>query len=142
MDRDVASSSPDEPLPAPPRPASRLLSSSPSPLRCSSGRLCTAVFSPLHCCSSPSLSAPQFKERIDEQQAEYRQSCMRKKVHAPALAFRVGDVVRHKRYQYRGVIYDHDSSCKTREEWIQHMGVSVRPAHTSSAGASMAAKLL
>ena len=39
------------------------------------------------------------------------------------MVFRVGDVVRHKRYHYRAVVYDWDPFCDVDESWIQHMGV-------------------
>ncbi|KAL6762686.1 hypothetical protein V8C86DRAFT_3023298 [Haematococcus lacustris] len=41
--------------------------------------------------------------------------------------FRVGDVVRHKRYHYRGVVYDWDPSCAMDEAWVTQMGVDALP---------------
>lgn len=45
----------------------------------------------------------------------------------PGLAFRVGDVVRHLRYNYRGVVCGWDLTCAASEEWIQRMGVDALP---------------
>ncbi|KAF2714116.1 YccV-like-domain-containing protein [Pleomassaria siparia CBS 279.74] len=37
--------------------------------------------------------------------------------------FKVGELFRHKRYLYEGVITGWDTSCDAGEEWIEHMGV-------------------
>ena len=33
--------------------------------------------------------------------------------------FKVGDIVHHKRYDYRGVVIEHDASCRADEAWYQ-----------------------
>eukprot|EP00898_Chlorokybus_atmophyticus_P000875 jgi/Chlat1/1789/Chrsp134S02097 len=43
------------------------------------------------------------------------------------LKFRVGDVVRHKRYGYKGVIYGHDNTCTASETWVNMMHVDALP---------------
>ncbi|KAF2122485.1 Hemimethylated DNA-binding protein YccV like-domain-containing protein [Lophiotrema nucula] len=40
-----------------------------------------------------------------------------------AVAFKVGELFKHRRYQYEGVITGWDTTCDAGEEWIQHMGV-------------------
>eukprot|EP00244_Chara_vulgaris_P013759 TRINITY_DN811_c0_g3_i3.p1 TRINITY_DN811_c0_g3~~TRINITY_DN811_c0_g3_i3.p1 ORF type:complete len:323 (-),score=39.05 TRINITY_DN811_c0_g3_i3:426-1370(-) len=35
----------------------------------------------------------------------------------PRTAYRVGDVIVHRRYGYRGVIYGHDPECSAPEDW-------------------------
>ncbi len=67
---------------------------------------------------------PQVQRRIEERQVEYNESCMKTMMRTPAVAFSVGDVIRHKRYNYRGVIFDWDPMCNVKEDWIQQMGVS------------------
>lgn len=39
------------------------------------------------------------------------------------LLWRVGQTFRHKKYNYRGVIYGWDACCKASEEWIIHQQV-------------------
>lgn len=34
--------------------------------------------------------------------------------------FAPGDLVRHRRYEYRGVVVDFDMSCQADEEWYRH----------------------
>ncbi|KAL3159165.1 hypothetical protein ABBQ32_011153 [Trebouxia sp. C0010 RCD-2024] len=43
------------------------------------------------------------------------------------VRFKVGDVIRHKRYHYRGVIYGWDPECKAEEEWMQQMRIDQLP---------------
>ncbi|KAF1966796.1 YccV-like-domain-containing protein [Bimuria novae-zelandiae CBS 107.79] len=42
---------------------------------------------------------------------------------ADSMVFRVGQLFRHKRYHYEGVITGWDTVCDAGEEWIHHMGV-------------------
>ncbi|EFN56754.1 hypothetical protein CHLNCDRAFT_144212 [Chlorella variabilis] len=44
-----------------------------------------------------------------------------------AVSFVVGQVIRHRRYQYRGVIIGWDPECRASEEWVQQMGVDRLP---------------
>jgi len=39
------------------------------------------------------------------------------------LQFRVGQLIVHRRYNYRGVIYGWDLKCEAGERWIEQMGV-------------------
>ena len=43
-----------------------------------------------------------------------------------AIEFSVGQLMKHKKYGYRGVIFGYDHKCTMPEEWIQRMGVSDR----------------
>lgn len=44
-----------------------------------------------------------------------------------AVHFKVGDVIRHRRYHYRGVIYGWDAECKAEEDWMQQMRIDQLP---------------
>ncbi|PRW50954.1 F-box only 21-like [Chlorella sorokiniana] len=46
---------------------------------------------------------------------------------AERVLFRAGQVMRHKRYHYRGVIVGWDTECRASEEWMQQMGVDRLP---------------
>ncbi|KAL4444009.1 hypothetical protein ABPG75_011746 [Micractinium tetrahymenae] len=46
---------------------------------------------------------------------------------AAAVRFQVGQLLRHRRYQYRGVIVGWDLRCCASEEWMQQMGVDRLP---------------
>ncbi len=46
---------------------------------------------------------------------------------AVPVQFKVGDVVRHRRYHYRGVIYGWDPECKAEEDWMQQMRIDQLP---------------
>ena len=35
----------------------------------------------------------------------------------PKTRFRIGDLIHHKRYGYRGVIFDFDPKCEADEDW-------------------------
>ena len=43
------------------------------------------------------------------------------------LKFSVGQLVHHKRFDYRGVIFDVDEIFKGTEEWYQQMAISKPP---------------
>ena len=49
---------------------------------------------------------------------------------AVAIQFKVGDVVRHRRYHYRGVIYGWDPECKAEEDWMLQMRIDQLPGVT------------
>ena len=50
-----------------------------------------------------------------------------KKVRTEDILFRVGQIIRHRRYCYRGVIFGWESKCEAGEEWIQQMRVDALP---------------
>ena len=50
-----------------------------------------------------------------------------KKVRTEDILFRVGQIIRHRRYSYRGVIFGWESKCEAGEEWIQQMRVDALP---------------
>ena len=41
--------------------------------------------------------------------------------------FRIGDIVRHRFYPFRGVIYDVDPEFNNTEEWWQSIPAEIRP---------------
>ncbi|KAJ4291147.1 hypothetical protein N0V90_010345 [Kalmusia sp. IMI 367209] len=43
------------------------------------------------------------------------------------VSFKIGQLFRHKRYHYEGVVTGWDTSCGAEEEWIQNMGVDRLP---------------
>ena len=43
------------------------------------------------------------------------------------VLYKVGDVIRHKRYHYRGVVYAWDAECKAEEDWMMQMRVDQLP---------------
>jgi|LauGreDrversion4_1035100.scaffolds.fasta_scaffold119138_2 hemimethylated DNA binding protein len=55
--------------------------------------------------------------------AEFTSSCMRVVVRQPQVLFRLGQVVRHKLYRYRGVVIEWDPRANVEEQWIHQMGV-------------------
>ncbi|GAX73816.1 hypothetical protein CEUSTIGMA_g1267.t1 [Chlamydomonas eustigma] len=71
--------------------------------------------------------ADQFmalRVKISEQHLDYQRSCLRVATPAPPnVLYRVGQVIRHRRYRYRGVIFDWDPACQADEQWILRMGV-------------------
>ncbi|KAF2871035.1 Hemimethylated DNA-binding protein YccV like-domain-containing protein [Massariosphaeria phaeospora] len=52
-----------------------------------------------------------------------RKAVKRRESRAAAVRFRVGQLFKHKRYHYEGVITGWDTSCDAGEDWIQNMGV-------------------
>lgn len=46
---------------------------------------------------------------------------------AELVQYKVGDVIRHKRYHYRGVIYGWDPQCKAEEDWMLQMRIDQLP---------------
>jgi len=58
---------------------------------------------------------------------------LRADVPAGAVRYRIGQVVQHARYSYRGLIYGWDIECTASETWIQMMDVgSLRRGHQQS----------
>ena len=41
--------------------------------------------------------------------------------------FSIGDIVKHKHFEFRGVIYDADFEFNNSEEWYQSISKNVRP---------------
>ena len=48
-------------------------------------------------------------------------------VQLPEAKFRIGDIVRHRLFPFRGVIYDVDPQFNNTEEWWQSIPAEVRP---------------
>ncbi|ORY15905.1 Hemimethylated DNA-binding protein YccV like-domain-containing protein [Clohesyomyces aquaticus] len=72
---------------------------------------------------------PEGQRLLEFVQSMHNLDGMRKPVSArntpPAqkVRYKVGQLFKHKRYHYEGVITGWDTSCDAGEEWIQHMGV-------------------
>jgi len=45
----------------------------------------------------------------------------------PEAKFRIGDIVRHRLFPFRGVIYDVDPQFNNTEEWWESIPADVRP---------------
>ena len=60
-------------------------------------------------------------------QTEYYPCRQTRRPSSGVVQFKVGDVIRHRRYHYRGVIYGWDPECKAEEEWMQQMRIDQLP---------------
>ncbi len=38
----------------------------------------------------------------------------------PEFRFEIGQLVRHRRYGYRGVVFDRDAKCEAEDEWYEN----------------------
>eukprot|EP00475_Leptophrys_vorax_P009190 TRINITY_DN16065_c0_g1_i1.p1 TRINITY_DN16065_c0_g1~~TRINITY_DN16065_c0_g1_i1.p1 ORF type:complete len:291 (-),score=-2.18 TRINITY_DN16065_c0_g1_i1:69-860(-) len=65
------------------------------------------------CLVRDSLAMIEFRKRLLEIQAK------------PRITYRVGDVVVHRRYGYRGVVYGHDPECSAPTGWQEAMKVDL-----------------
>jgi len=45
----------------------------------------------------------------------------------PKARYRIGQVVRHRHFPFRGVVFDVDAICTQSEEWLQSIPEAVRP---------------
>eukprot|EP00216_Chloropicon_sp_CCMP2111_P006955 CAMPEP_0198235402 /NCGR_PEP_ID=MMETSP1446-20131203/1294_1 /TAXON_ID=1461542 ORGANISM="Unidentified sp, Strain CCMP2111" /NCGR_SAMPLE_ID=MMETSP1446 /ASSEMBLY_ACC=CAM_ASM_001112 /LENGTH=987 /DNA_ID=CAMNT_0043916551 /DNA_START=93 /DNA_END=3056 /DNA_ORIENTATION=- len=54
----------------------------------------------------------------------FPQKEMRRKTAYPHVKYRIGEVMQHGRYGYRGVIYGWDPICRADEAWVKEMGVA------------------
>eukprot|EP00850_Spirogloea_muscicola_P005345 SM000024S07807 [mRNA] locus=s24:642022:643937:+ [translate_table: standard] len=61
------------------------------------------------------LNVLQFRKRVLELSVK------------PQVTFRVGDVIIHRRYGYRGVVYGHDPECSAPQEWQEAMKIDALP---------------
>src|SRR4051795_753899 len=52
---------------------------------------------------------------------------MARKIDMPLARFAIGDVVRHKIFDFRGVIFDVDPSFANSEEWYESIPEALRP---------------
>ena len=52
---------------------------------------------------------------------------MAQKIEIPRARFAIGDVVRHRLFDFRGVIFDVDPEFANTEEWYQAIPEEVRP---------------
>ncbi|CAI5490693.1 unnamed protein product [Closterium sp. Naga37s-1] len=65
------------------------------------------------CVVRDSLAMMEFRKRLLEIQAK------------PRIMYRVGDVIVHRRYGYRGVVYGHDPECSAPSSWQDAMKVDL-----------------
>ena len=56
-----------------------------------------------------------------------RSSLMARKIDIPLARFGIGDVVRHKIFDFRGVIFDVDPEFANSEEWYEAIPEALRP---------------
>jgi heat shock protein HspQ len=56
-----------------------------------------------------------------------RSSAMDRKIDMPHARFGIGDVVRHKIFDFRGVIFDVDPEFSNSEEWYEAIPEALRP---------------
>jgi heat shock protein HspQ len=56
-----------------------------------------------------------------------RSSVMDRKIDIPHARFAIGDVVRHKIFDFRGVIFDVDPEFSNSEEWYEAIPEALRP---------------
>ena len=54
-------------------------------------------------------------------------SVMARAIHIPEARFGIGDVVRHKMLDFRGVIFDVDPEFSNSEEWYEAIPEALRP---------------
>ena len=52
---------------------------------------------------------------------------MGRKIDMPLARFAIGDVVRHKIFDFRGIIFDVDPEFSNSEEWYQAIPEALRP---------------
>ena len=56
-----------------------------------------------------------------------RSSLMAKKIDMPSARFGIGEVVRHRIFDFRGVIFDVDPVFANSEEWYEAIPEAIRP---------------
>jgi F-box protein 21 len=56
-----------------------------------------------------------------------RRPLIRRSAHVANVEYRIGQLFKHRRYHYEGVITGWDTSCGASEDWIQNMGVDRLP---------------
>ena len=57
-----------------------------------------------------------------------RSSSMTPKIDMPIARFAIGDVVRHRLFDFRGVVFDVDPEFANSEEWYEAIPEELRPA--------------
>jgi F-box protein 21 len=65
----------------------------------------------------------EFVQAMNNMDVMHRPVTRRTPKEADKVAFKVGQLFVHKRYEYEGVITGWDPACEAGEEWIQSMGV-------------------
>jgi len=56
-----------------------------------------------------------------------RSSSMARKIDIPLARFAIGDVVRHRIFDFRGVVFDVDPEFANSEEWYEAIPEAIRP---------------
>jgi len=57
-----------------------------------------------------------------------RSASVTPKIHMPEARFAIGDVVRHRLFDFRGVVFDVDPEFANSEEWYEAIPEELRPA--------------
>ena len=52
---------------------------------------------------------------------------MAAKIHMPSARFAIGDVVRHRIFDFRGVVFDVDPEFANSDEWYEAIPEAIRP---------------
>jgi F-box protein 21 len=74
------------------------------------------------------MQLPQLEKRAErERDALDAEARAPPRARPPGVLHRVGQVVQHKRYAYRGVIYGWDDRCKATDHWMQTMNIDGLP---------------
>src|SRR6476660_2831695 len=56
-----------------------------------------------------------------------RSGSMTHRIEMPSARFAIGDVVRHRIFDFRGVVFDVDPSFSNSEEWYEAIPEAIRP---------------
>lgn len=70
------------------------------------------------CCLQLRYHIERGKKHLDSETSQVWRASQH-----PAVKYRVGDIIQHKRYNYRGVIRGWDASCEASQLWIMQMKV-------------------
>ncbi|GIL49560.1 hypothetical protein Vafri_5905 [Volvox africanus] len=69
----------------------------------------------------------RLRRDLDDRRTAWQSSSVIQKHRPPSVLFSVGTMIQHRKYGYRGVIVDWDTSCRMDESWIKQMGVDSLP---------------
>eukprot|EP01099_Mayorella_cantabrigiensis_P003529 TRINITY_DN2697_c0_g2_i2.p1 TRINITY_DN2697_c0_g2~~TRINITY_DN2697_c0_g2_i2.p1 ORF type:complete len:175 (-),score=40.34 TRINITY_DN2697_c0_g2_i2:245-769(-) len=67
------------------------------------------------------------KQSSDSEDSELKKPRLRITGKYSVCKFKIGQIITHRRYSYRGVIYGYDTECKLSEDWIIQMQVDSLP---------------
>jgi len=81
----------------------------------------------LHAAKEEYAEAALLRDSLAMLQLRRRVMEMELKENAQRVHLKVGQVIRHRKYDYKGVIVGYDRRCAAPESWIRHMGVDTLP---------------